>query len=172
MKSKGFTLIELLVVVAIIGVLASIVLSSLGDAKERAARARLLGTLREFQVAVEMYYNDNGVYPNHATDEHYMWTTNPTGYPTNVRNWDEFRAKMQPYYDMDAFEEAFSSVGLFHEILFDVNATLSRCPDRLLTPYGQTYNLFFSINANIHDPIDEYYTYSAGNWHRHCMSQR
>lgn len=63
MKNKGFTLIELLVVVAIIGILASVVLSSLNDARARARDARRLSDIQSFQTALEVYNLDNGRYP-------------------------------------------------------------------------------------------------------------
>ena len=64
MKSKGFTLIELLVVVAIIGVLATIVLSSLNSARAKARDAKRLQNIKTIQTAFELYYLDNGSYPS------------------------------------------------------------------------------------------------------------
>jgi prepilin-type N-terminal cleavage/methylation domain-containing protein len=58
-KAKGFTLIELLVVVAIIGILATVVLSSLGTARNRAKDAALKAGLKQFQTQVEVQYNGN-----------------------------------------------------------------------------------------------------------------
>ena len=52
-KQKGFTLIELLVVVAIIGVLATIVLSSLSEARQRAQVARANNDMRQIYTAIE-----------------------------------------------------------------------------------------------------------------------
>ena len=60
---KGFTLIELLVVVSIIGVLATIVLGSLNDARSSARDARRQQDIRSIQNALEVYYLDNGEYP-------------------------------------------------------------------------------------------------------------
>ena len=64
MKNKGFTLIELLVVVAIIGVLASVVMSSLNSAREKAQNARTVSVLRELHKAITLYEIDHGSYPS------------------------------------------------------------------------------------------------------------
>lgn len=63
MRKKGFTLIELLVVVAIIGVLASIVLSSLSEARQRARNTAYLAEIIQLQKALELYHIDYGSYP-------------------------------------------------------------------------------------------------------------
>jgi prepilin-type N-terminal cleavage/methylation domain-containing protein len=53
-KQKGFTLIELLVVIAVIGMLASIVLVSLGPARARARDAKRLSDIRQMSLAIEI----------------------------------------------------------------------------------------------------------------------
>jgi prepilin-type N-terminal cleavage/methylation domain-containing protein len=60
---KGFTLIELLIVIAIIGILASALLVSLGGARQNARDARRIGDLRQVQAGLELYYNKCGRYP-------------------------------------------------------------------------------------------------------------
>ena len=63
---KGFTLIELLVVISIIGVLASVVLASLSDARNAARDAKIKTEIKQVQTALEMFRNDNnGKYPRH-----------------------------------------------------------------------------------------------------------
>jgi prepilin-type N-terminal cleavage/methylation domain-containing protein len=61
--TKGFTLIELLVVISIIGVLSTIVLSSLSSARLKARNAKRIRDLHEVSLALELYYSDYNAYP-------------------------------------------------------------------------------------------------------------
>lgn len=70
--NKGFTLIELLVVIAIIGVLASTILASLNTARAKARDTRRRADLKQVQLALELYYDSNEMYPS----------TCPGGYTT------------------------------------------------------------------------------------------
>src|SRR5690606_13406516 len=59
----GFTLIELLVVIAIIGLLASVIMASLNSARVGARDAKRAADMRQVQLALEFYFDEEGYYP-------------------------------------------------------------------------------------------------------------
>ncbi len=61
--NNAFTLVELLVVIAIIGVLSTLSVVAFNSARTKARDTRRLSDVRQIGMALELYYNDKGVYP-------------------------------------------------------------------------------------------------------------
>jgi len=84
LTQTAFTLLELLVVITIIGLVAALLLPSLGTAKERARRATCKTRLRQLTLCCHMYADDNrqwlpsGASNNGPNDDHIPVISNVT----------------------------------------------------------------------------------------------
>ncbi len=63
LKKRGFTLIELLVVIAIIGILATLAVVALQQARSRARDSKRMADMKQVQTALELFFSENGRYP-------------------------------------------------------------------------------------------------------------
>src|SRR5215211_3182325 len=84
-RARGaFTLIELIIVVGIIIVLSGLVLSTVGYARKKGARARAETEIAAMSAACENYKADNGVYPTsditNGLDPRFNGDPTTTGY--------------------------------------------------------------------------------------------
>ena len=146
---KGFTLIELLTVVAIIGILAGIIMTSLGAARAKSRDAKRIGDLNNIKLALETYYNDNGMYP---IDIYATSGTAPTGglAPTYI--------SVMPY-DPSNNTTKYTYVGIPSTA---GNCTTSNPPYRyhLGVPLEQTSNAALLTDVDF-DPTGSAYTACA-----------
>jgi len=62
MKNKGFTLIELLVVIAIIGIISTVVLTSLSQSQAKSYDSKIVQQLVSFRTAAQIYFTANSGY--------------------------------------------------------------------------------------------------------------
>jgi type II secretion system protein G len=90
---KGFTLIEILVAVAIIGVLASIILANVGEARKKARDTERASDLQQIQLALRTYKDSNGRYPTSGCGRNPNYAgVNPTygGCQTYIEGFTSF----------------------------------------------------------------------------------
>lgn len=109
MKDKplqaGFTLIELLIVIVILGLLMVVGLGSFTSSQMKSRDVRRKGDLQHIAQALEVYYNDKGVYPlstsgTLSSGNPFVDPANPTA-TTYMNVLPEDPSEFAYYYDSD-----------------------------------------------------------------------
>lgn len=121
-NNQAFTLIELLVVIAIIGLLSTMVVISVKNARVKARDARRLADLKQIHTAIELYYDLYGHYP---TDS-YMDTS--VGCITG---------EGQTLNDTDSWDDGFCLGGTTLD--FDLHDFINTMP---VDPINNTYYVY------------------------------
>ncbi len=78
-RTGGFTLVELLIVVIILAILAAIVVPQFSAATDDAKLSSLDTTLANVRAAVDLYYQQHGVYPGDVTSVGAACAAGPSG---------------------------------------------------------------------------------------------
>ena len=79
-------------VIAIIGILSAVVITSLNSSRLKARDARRIVELRQIRLALELYYDSNGYYPQSSCG----WDCN--GYKLSYdSSWNSLAADLAPY---------------------------------------------------------------------------
>ena len=121
-NKKGFTLVELLVVIAIISILSTTVLASLESARAAARDASRINKIEQLTLALELYYSDNGYYPQirHALG---IITTCANveryGEPYSEEwghcgRWRVLQEELEPYLQINPSDYTEAGQGLYH----------------------------------------------------------
>jgi general secretion pathway protein G len=61
--NRGFTLLEILIVLGILGTIMAMVMSRINDSRNRAKVKQASLEMNSWNEAINMYYNDCGIYP-------------------------------------------------------------------------------------------------------------
>lgn len=164
-RPSAFTLIELLTVIAIIGILAAILIPTVGLVRAKARTTQCVSNLRQIGMACLMYADDHkGLLPVHGSS---------TLTPASERNWN-WNRKITNYMNMDAASArsrfncpTAKEPANTNETTYNVSWFLDKAPLK-----GRVANLTSSIVMVADGPVGNYDGIWPWNYSGYSQAQR
>lgn len=163
--TRGFTLIELLVVIAIIGILASVVLASLSDARASARDAARLSEVKQLQTALELYANaNNNNYPC-IRESATCLTTNSNAVlrrgtmsasDISVTRGTNFRSDIGSYLDLGPLQDTTINIPTTLQITVNTDQSGYKIITRLERNGGQWCKFESNSDSNVWNNPDQF----------------
>ncbi|MCK9438577.1 MAG: InlB B-repeat-containing protein [Patescibacteria group bacterium] len=125
-KRRAFTLVELLVAVAIIGILATLAVVALQQARSRARDSKRVADIKQIQTALELFFNEYNRYP--SSNE---WSSNVIGTSTNniyMHSIPEAPKTIDGDCEMGDYIYSLVDDGLSYQINFCIGRQVSDLP--------------------------------------------
>lgn len=161
----GFTLIELLVVISIIGILSTIIIGSLSDARIKSRDQRTAQTITQLRNALELFYLDNGYYPSSRNGADWMGVCSEDNSFSNYYYNEDFYNELLPYISgLSLFEECQD---IYYYSVGSVSSYYQNVCGLQPFPNLQGYIVSYSMYETIHDRYFFYEDTSNGTKY-HC----
>ncbi|AHF92437.1 N-terminal cleavage protein [Opitutaceae bacterium TAV5] len=146
-RSYAFTLVELLTVIAIIGILAAILIPTVGKVRQSANAAKCISNLRQFGVASALYQADHKGRLN---------------YQNNLGTKPRWEDRFEPYLTTNDVR-THNSLWVCPSVNFDANVTNQSYNIRHYAMSFFTYNKEASNNSYV-APEDQAVAYSLSDF--------
>lgn len=149
-EKSGFTVIELIMVISVIGVIVSLTLPAIHNAREAARRMSCSSNLRQIGVALHAYHDTFGVLPRVAYNQ--WWNPNDKfeGYSweTRILPFVERAAVAESIRESDGVARPLTTYYLHNESIIPGGATrlaLFRCPSSVLPDVSQSVGPYVEV---------------------------